>query len=388
MSLLGWLTLSLTDGLGPVLSGRLVEAIGNVDAAMTATPAMLRGIEGIGQTKASTIAASLGAARDEAKRELDRVAAADGVRLVCLDDEDYPALMRSIHTPPMVLYVRGTLEPRDLHAVAIVGSRKCSLYGREQAERLGYGLANVGACVISGGARGIDTAAHVGALNAKNGRTIAVLGCGVDRVYPPENKALFERICADANGAIVSEFPLGTPPVADNFPRRNRIISAMSRGVIVVEAEEKSGALITVKYATEHDRTVFAVPGRVDNPLSAGPHRLIRDGAVLVERVSDVLENLGSVQVLEHAAEPASLPVEEATLFVDAPPAPKPAFAPTERQQLILDAIGADVVGVDAICDRAALPVSQVMGEMTMLTLRGAVKRVDGDRYAVKSPAR
>lgn len=388
MSLLGWLTLSLTDGLGPVLSRRLVDAIGNVDAAMAANASMLRGIEGVGPAKASAISASLTKARDEAKAELDR-AAAMNVRIVCLDDDDYPALMRTVHGPPMVLYVRGTLEPRDLHAVAIVGSRKCSLYGREQAERLGYGLANVGASVISGGARGIDTAAHVGALNAKNGRTIAVLGCGVDRVYPPENKDLFHRIAA--NGAIVSEFPLGTPPVADNFPRRNRIISAMSRGVIVVEAEEKSGALITVKYATEHDRTVFAVPGRVDNPLSAGPHQLIRDGAILVERVSDVLENLGTVQVAEDAAEPASLPVEEATLFVEPAPEPKPAapsFAATDRQRLILDAIGTDVVDVDTICDRAALPVSQVMAEMTMLTLRGAVKRVDGDRYARKSPAR
>lgn len=386
MSLLGWLTLSLTDGLGPVLSRRLVNAIGNVDAAMTATASMLRGIEGVGATKAATIATSLTKARDEAKAELDR-ATAMNVRIVCLDDEDYPALMRSIHSPPMVLYVRGTLEPRDLHAVGIVGSRKCSLYGREQSERLGYGLANVGATVVSGGARGIDTAAHVGALNAKNGRTIAVLGCGVDRVYPRENKALFERIVG--SGAVVSEFALGTPPVADNFPRRNRIISAMSRGVIVVEAEEKSGALITVKYATEHDRVVFAVPGRVDNPMSAGPHQLIRDGAVLVERVSDVLDNLGALPIAEDATPAADRDAAEVSLFVDPPPPPaRRAFAPTDRQQLILDAIALDVVDVDTICDRAGLQVSAVLTEMTMLTLRGAVKRVDDNRYARRTPGR
>jgi DNA protecting protein DprA len=229
------------------------------------------------------------------------------VALLCPDDDAYPALLKEIPDPPAVLYVRGAFEPRDLNAVAIVGSRKCSYYGREQAERFAALLAGAGFSVISGGARGIDSAAHRGAMSHAHGRTIAVLGSGIDVPYPPENAPLFEEIAK--RGAVVSEYPLGTPPLKDNFPRRNRIVSGMSRGVLVIEADIKSGALITARQACDdHSRPVFALPGRVDNALSDGPHLLIRDGAVLTTKLEDIIENLGP---LPHGA-------SEPTLFEEA----------------------------------------------------------------------
>ncbi len=242
-------------------------------------------------SKAGKIAASLRAAAGQVDAELARAAAA-GATVICPDDGTYPPLLREIPDPPLVLYVRGTIEPRDLNAVAIVGSRKCSLYGREQAERFSALLAGAGFTVVSGGARGTDTAAHRGAILHPAGRTIAVLGSGVDVAYPPENAALFEQLAR--RGAVLSEYPMGTPPAAENFPKRNRIVSGMSRGVLVVEADERSGALITARQAADdHNRPVFALPGRVDNPLSSGPHALIRDGAVLVTKLEDILDDLG-----------------------------------------------------------------------------------------------
>lgn len=387
MSLLAWLTMSFTNGLGPVLARRLIDSVGSADEAVQASQAMLRKVEGIGSNKATAIHQSLVAAKDEAQRELDR-ATKQSIRIVCPDDIDYPALLTFVPAPPLVLYVRGTLEPRDLQSVGIVGSRRCSVYGREQAERFGSNLAGVGVTVVSGGARGIDTHAHKGALTPRNGRTIAVLGCGVDHAYPPENRELFDRIATQ--GAVVSEFALGTPPTAENFPRRNRIISGLSRGVLVVEADVKSGALITVKYAIEdHQRPVFAIPGRVDNPLSAGPHRLIRDGAVLVETLSDLLDNLGPVPQGVQVAEPAP------TLFDAAKqPAAASAAAPvakevvsdnlttlTDRQSAILRAMGTDVLDVDSISERSSLATHFILQELTMMTLRGAVERVEGQRF-------
>lgn len=386
MSLLSWLTLSLTNGLGPVLTTRLVERAGSADAAIESTQAALRTVEGIGSSKSHAIHQSLLAAKEEAKRELER-AQAINVRLISVADEAYPALLKLIPASPIVLYVKGTLEPRDLQSVAIVGSRRCSVYGREVAERFGSNLAGVGVTVISGGARGIDTHAHKGALVPKNGRTIAVLGCGVDQVYPPENRELFDRIVAQ--GAVVSEFPLGTPPNAENFPRRNRIVSGFSRGVLVVEADVKSGALITVKYAVEdHQRPVFAIPGRIDNPLSAGPHRLIRDGATLVETLSDLLDNLGPVPEAVRSAAPPEptlfTPKAEAIEPIKKEPTPDNFIALSERQTAILTAMGTDVLDVDSISERSSIATNFILQELTMMTLRGAVERVEGQRFVRK----
>ena len=378
MSRQHWLQLALTDGVGPIFARRLVEAAGGVEAACAASQALLRTIDGIGTARANTIHASLRASADAAASEMER-AGRMGISIVCPDDESYPALLRTIPDPPLTLYVKGAFEPRDLNGLAIVGSRKCSFYGREQAERFAALLAGAGFTVLSGGARGIDSAAHRGAMAHPQGRTIAVLGSGVDVAYPPENDGLFEQIAR--RGAVVSEFPLGTPPNRENFPRRNRVVSGMSRGVLVVEADEKSGALITARVACDdHDRPVFALPGRVDNPLSAGPHLLIRDGATLVAKLEDVLEALGPVP--HHAIEPSLFPEESTATEVEGPAGAAVEPGLSERQALVLSHLGSDPVSVDLIIERAELPAHVVLQELTFLSLKGRVRRVDGQTFA------
>ncbi len=307
-----------------------------------------------------------------------------GVTLICPDDEVYPALLKEIPDPPAVLYLKGDLQPRDLNAVAIVGSRKCSFYGREQAERFAALLAGAGFTVISGGARGIDSSAHRGAMSHPQGRTIAVLGSGIDIPYPPENAPLFEEIAKSGRGAVLSEYPLGSPPMKENFPRRNRIVSGLSRGVLVIEADVKSGALITARQAVDdHARTVFALPGRVDNALSEGPHQLIRDGAVLTTKLEDIVENLGP---LPHSI---SAPI----MFEDGKPQAAvahhenaPSVLLTDRQQLILEHLSVDPIHVDALIERTSLGASDILQDLTLLSLKGVVKRVSGQSF-VRSKA-
>lgn len=379
MSKRAWLRLALTDGLGPAWTARLIELTGSVDQACEASLALLKSIDKMGSTRAESIHQSLIASHDAAEREMER-AEQTGVKIVCLADDAFPSLLKSIPAAPLVLWIRGEVLPRDLNGLAIVGSRNCSIYGREQAERFGSGLASLGMTIVSGGARGVDTAAHRGAMIPNGGRTLAVLGCGVDISYPPENEKLLSQITE--RGAVVSDFSLGTPPIAENFPRRNRLISGLSRGVLVIEADMKSGALITARYANdEHNRPVFALPGRVDNPLSFGPHRLIRDGAILVETMSDLLDNLGS------------FPIDESQVYADedAPDDlfPDQASEPidttlTDRQRMILNVME-DESTVDEITGRSGLPVNIVMQELTMLSIRGAVARGLGQNYRRKS---
>jgi DNA processing protein len=379
MAIQHWLRLALTDGIGPILIRRLIDTAGSVQAASAATESLLRNVEGIGSAKSRKIIESMRAAAVDL--ELDRCNSI-GVNLICPDDETYPELLKNIPDPPAVLYVKGSLEPRDLHAIAIVGSRRCSYYGREQAERFAALLAGVGVTVISGGARGVDSSAHRGAISHPQGRTIAVLGSGIDVVYPPENAGLFEQIAQ--RGAVVSEYPLGTPPLKDNFPRRNRVVSGMSRGVLVVEADERSGALITARQAIEdHSRPVFAVPGRVDNPLSAGPHKLIREGAVLTENITDILDNLGP---LPQSATETNLftPLEDE--LAEASPKPPPEIGLTDRQRLILTHL-IDPAHVDLLVERTSLAPSEVLQDLTLLSLKGIIKRLEGQTF-VRSVSR
>jgi DNA processing protein len=384
VSLNHWLQLALTEGIGPILANRLIQASGSAEAACAASVRQLSQVEGIGTKSAEAIHRSLREARDLAGAEVAR-AEKLGVALLCRDDERYPILLRSIPDPPLVLYVRGGLEPRDLNGLAIVGSRRCSYYGREQAERFAALLAGAGFTIVSGGARGTDSAAHRGALSHPQGRTIVVLGCGVDVAYPPENKGLVEQVAA-GRGAVISEYPLETPPLADNFPRRNRIISGLSRGVLVTEAAERSGALITARQAADdHGRPVFALPGRVDNPMSAGPHQLLRDGAVLTAKLDDVLNNLGPLPAEAHEVRlPSGDPDPAATA-----PAPAredkgtpPGLSPEQRQ--ILDQLARDSMSVDLIIEASGLDAAVVLLELTHLTLKGLVKRVDGQTFARK----
>lgn len=380
VALIHWLTLSLTDGIGPILARRVVAAAGGPAAACEASADLLANIEGIGLAKSRKIAASLRRAAALADEELER-GRARGVSLLSPDDEPYPLLLRSIPDPPLVLYVRGSLEARDLMSVAIVGSRRCSFYGREQAERFGALLGGAGITVVSGGARGVDSAAHRGALSHPQGRTLAVLGSGVDVPYPPENAPLFNQIAE--RGAVISEYPLGASPARENFPRRNRIVSGLSRGVLIVEADERSGALITARQAGEdHGRVVFALPGRVDNPLSTGPHQLIRDGATLVTKLEDILEALG----------PLPAEAQEPTLFSGAvstrPESQQeaksnpPIALLTDRQKKLISAMReGESINVDTLVERSGLPAHEILQDLTFLTLKGQVKRQDGQTY-------
>jgi DNA processing protein len=284
-----WLALIRADGVGPVTFLKLVRHFGSPQAALGASVHQLASVEGVGTKTAEQIARSRD--RFNVQEELtlaDRL----GVWLVHIEDPRYPPGLKAIYDPPPVLYIKGQLQREHQLAVSIVGSRHCSLYGQEQASRLAHLLAGAGFTIVSGMARGIDTAAHQGALSA-GGRTLAVQGCGLANVFPPENHRLFDLI--SQSGACLSELPLRYEPLAENFPNRNRIIAGLSVATIVVEAGLRSGALITARCALENNREVMAVPGRVDSPLSKGPHHLLRQGAVLVESPQDVLDALGQI---------------------------------------------------------------------------------------------
>lgn len=371
-----WLTLHLTEGIGPILARRIIEKTGSIRSACDATASLLKQIDGIGTLKADRLADAIRVARTKAGDEIQKVLS-KRIDLITPDQERYPHLLQSIPDPPLVLYLIGTLEPRDLNSIGMVGSRRCSQYGREQAERFSRILAQNGFTVISGGARGIDSVCHRGALSVPNGRTLAVVGSGLDVPYPPENIELFETI--SRRGGVLSEFPLGTAPVAENFPRRNRIVSGLSRGLLVIEADERSGALITARQAgDEHNRLVMAIPGRVDNPLSAGPHQLIRQGAILITRPEHVFEALGPLD--------ASIP--ETPLFKSyeerppSTPAPQPVLGGlSDLQQKILQTLNHEPQHVDVIAQTIETDVSFVLRELTLLSLRGRVKRLDGQHY-------
>ncbi|MER3474265.1 MAG: DNA-protecting protein DprA [Armatimonadota bacterium] len=281
------------------------------------------------------------------------------IRLLTWRDDDYPTALKEIEDFPPLLFVRGSLQEHDRFAVAIVGTRKPTSYGRNVAERLARELSRYGLTVVSGGARGIDTAAHTGALRA-GGRTLAVLGCGVDIAYPPESAPLFN--CIATQGALLSEYPPGIQPDAWRFPVRNRLVSALVLGVLVVEAPNDSGALITATYALEQGKPVFAVPGNIDTGQSAGCHRLIKEGAVLVDSVEDIVRTLGI------APEP---PPER--------PAPLPEL--TLTQQEVLRALSLTPKHVDALAEELKLPVAQLNAELLMLEMHHLVRRQPGNTY-------
>ena len=297
---------------------------------------------------------------DSLEQDIERLGAV-GARIVPMTDPEYPHNLKEVFDPPPALFVRGRLVESDRFAMAVVGSRQPSPYGAAMAERLARDLASRRLTIVSGGARGIDSAAHKGALAAE-GRTIAVLGCGIDQVYPPENAQLFDRIAE--SGAIISEFPPGAGPDAWRFPARNRLISGLSLGVIVAEGAEDSGALITAQYAADQGREVFAVPGNVDNARTRGPHRLIKDGAKLVESASDVLEELGV------AIEPQQM--QQLAMALDD-------LSPGEAK--LIELLSLQPKQVDVIIDESGLQPSQVIGSLTILEMKGVVRRVPGNAY-------
>jgi DNA processing protein len=352
--------LSLISGVGPRLRKALLEEFGSAAAVLSAAPSELRRVQGIGPELTRRIAV----AREDidVQAELD-LCAANGVAILSECDPAYPRALREIHDPPGVLFVRGEIRPQDALALAIVGSRHATHYGLAQAERLAGSLARAGLTIISGLARGIDAAAHRGAL-AAGGRTLAVLGSGVLNMYPPEHAALADEVVA--SGAVISESPPRSPPLSGAFPQRNRIISGMSLGVLVVEASARSGALISARHAMEQGREVFAVPGRVDNRMSHGCHRLIRDGAKLVETVDDVLEELGPLVAPTQTAggEAVHHPAE---LMLN------------ELEQQVLAKIASEPITIDAVLAASQLPAPQVLATISVLEMRRLVRRLSGN---------
>jgi len=368
-----WLKLIRADEVGPVTFGKLLKRFGSVDAVLGASAGQLTRVEGIGSVTAGRIAASCD--KFDAGAELE-LAAKLGVHVIHMEDPRYPAVLKQTYDPPPVLYVKGTLDRADNLSVAIVGSRRCSLYGHEQASRLAHLLAAAGFTIVSGMARGIDTGAHTGALAAE-GRTIAVQGCGLARIFPPENARLFELI--SASGACISELPLQAEPLAENFPPRNRIIAGLSLGTIVIEAGLRSGALITAKIALESNREVMAVPGKIDSPLSQGPHQLIKQGAKLVENVEDIMEALGYIgeQLKEHTALAAS----EATEKVEKPLFETARFNLKGYEKTVYEALGKEPLHIDQLITDTNLPAGTVNAGVVSLRLKGLIKQLPGNLF-------
>ena len=323
-------------------------------------------VKGLGTATADKIVSSR--SQLDVDKELKLVSKAGGT-LLSWASPSYPVGLKNIYDPPPVLYIRGRLEPEDATAIAIVGTRRASRYGLEQAERFGAALARAGFTVVSGLARGIDSAAHQGALKA-GGRTFAVLDCGLGRVFPLENFELCRAIAE--NGAVLSEFPMLAEPLAENFPRRNRIISGLSLGVLVVEGPLRSGAMITARLAAEQGRDVFALPGRADNLAARGTNQLIKDGACLVTSLEDILDELGDLgRRMAAGTEQADRPAVAPTLPDN--------LSKTERA--ILSAAADEPMTVDEVCAATELSAGEVSAALTMLQLKGLIRRIAGARF-------
>ena len=366
-----WLRLTLVSGLGPTLVRRSVDALGSPRSVLAATVEQLAAVRGIGKDGAMKIRSQIDRLDDglEVKRERHLIEEHQ-VRLYTRDDPGYPALLRHIPDPPPLLYVRGELRDDDAVALGIVGARRCTQYGREQANRLAMLTSQAGLCIVSGGAYGVDATAHRAALQA-GGRTIAVVGSGLANPYPPPHAELFDQITAGA-GAVVSEFPMAFPPLAENFPRRNRIISGLALGILVIEAAARSGALITARLcAEEHGREVMALPGRVDSSMSAGCHKMIREGwATLVTSASDILDALGETGQLLRAGF-SQRPQGDENLESIA------AHRLTDSQRRVVDALD-EPHGFDQLAASTGLSVHVLQSDLTLLELRGLVEKSGG----------
>ena len=350
-----WVAFHHAKFVGPARMARLVERFGDLAVAWAAPASSLRAVldersvESVLKTRAEFDP-------DRAWEEMERA----GIAAICLPDPRYPRLLREVPAPPPVLYVRGALLPEDETAVAIVGTRRSTAAGREMATNLGEGLAGTGVTVVSGLARGIDAVAHQAAL-AAGGRTIAVLGSGPDVIYPPEHRHLAEQIIEV--GAVLSDYPPGRPPDAPNFPARNRIISGLSLGVVIVEAPERSGALITADFAADQGRDVFVVPGSPLAAASAGSNRLLRDGARPVLSADDVLADLRLAGRAEAATVQQALPLDD-------------------EERRVLSVLSAEPQHIDEVALLANLPVATVGGHLVVLELKGLAKNAGALFYA------
>jgi DNA processing protein len=357
------IALNMVAKMGPVRLRRLLEVFETPERILLAKRSELRAVDGIGPDVADEIVNWESTV--DLCAELQRLRDF-GASVITAESPNYPRSLREIHAPPIVLYVWGEITERDQHAIGVIGSRRTSHYGAECAKKLSYQLAYAGLTVVSGLARGIDTAAHQGAIAAK-GRTVAVIGSGLSKLYPPENAALAEKIC-DGHGAVVSEFSMEVEPDRQTFPMRNRIISGWSHGILVVEAGLNSGALITASQAIEQGRSVYAVPGHINVPTAHGSNRLIQQGAKLVMDADDILEDL---QVL----------LPEKQKLPEAAARPLPAL--TEDERRVYEAIRPTETPIDLIAEGSGLAAATVSSVLLRLELKRLVKQLPG-KYFVK----
>lgn len=355
--------LNLIEGVGPIRVRQLLEHFGGAPAILNTSRNELLRVRGIGEDTADAIAAWEKTV--DLAAELKRIADF-GCRIVTQADPEYPELLKQIYDPPVVLYVKGELRAKDKNAVAMVGSRMTTHYGIEVARKLAYQLAYLGVTVVSGGARGIDSAAHQGALSAK-GRTIAVLGTGINLVTPPENAKLFEQIAE--NGAVITQFPFNRPGDKQSFPIRNRIVAGMTLGTVVVEANLTSGALITANFANEYGRQVFAVPGRIDSPRSKGCHELIKKGAKLCEGAEDILSEF---EYLFPASNRPASAAQTGTL---------PALELSENEQKVYDTLNHEEDSIDDVIRKSGLPSSAVSVALLSLEMKRLVRQLPGKLF-------
>ena len=350
-----WVGFTLIKGIGAVRLQALIHHFGDLETAWKANPIDLAAA-GLG----SKVVERVIQARENVDLEkvFEQIARQD-IQILTWNDESYPARLREIDQPPPVLYLRGEYLPDDIFAVGIVGTRRVTPYGRQVTEEIASFLAANGITVVSGLARGVDAVAHTAALKA-GGRTIGVLGSGVDRIYPPEHRALAEQMAE--RGAVVSDYAPGTPPDASNFPPRNRIISGLSLAVVVIEAGETSGALITAEFAAEQGREVFAVPGSILAPQSKGTNKLIQNGAQPLLSASDLMQALNLTRMGEHKAARKILPSDEV-------------------EAKLLAALGEQPIHVDELGNQTGLPIEKVSATLTLMELKGMVRQVGGMHY-------
>lgn len=364
------MTLNSIPDVGFVRINNLAKRFGGIKEIFKATQVELEEVEKIGPKIAAAI---INCDRDKTLGREMKLIEKCSVKVISYFDEGYPANLKEIYDPPIILYVKGALTDEDRYSIGIVGSRHASRYGLQTAERLGCELAARGLTVVSGLARGIDAAGHKGALKAR-GRTIAVLGSGLANIYPEEHMKLADEIAKV--GAVVSEFPMAMEPYKDNFPRRNRIISGLSLGVIVVEAAKNSGALITTDFALEQGRELFAVPGQARAATAAGTNMLIRQGAKLVESADDVIEELGDV-IKGHMKTAA--PGGKGGRVLETP------NGLNEAEEKIFETLSDAPVSIDEIVDETELHVAEAMDCLTRLELKGIVAQLPGKSYVRKN---
>lgn len=352
-----WIALSMSPDIGPVGSRKLLSVLKTPENIFNSDIDTLVAVDGIGINRAKSIKGfSLWNDVEKQIKDLGK----KGIRAVSFDESSYPEMLREIEDAPVVIYARGDIQPQDKYAIAVVGSRKPTYYGTSVAEDISEGLTSMGFTIVSGMARGIDAISHKGALRA-GGRTMAVLGSGLDVPYPPENKGLMDKIAS--SGCVISEFPLGTPPDKENFPKRNRLISGLSLGVLVVEATSDSGSLITAGYALEQGREVFAVPGNITLPTSKGTNELIKRGAVLTRKAEDIVEELAPVlKGFIRSKEKAKIEI-------------------TNEEKDLCNLLSGEPRHVDVISRESGLPASKVLGILLGLELKGVVKQTTGKRF-------